>query len=505
MDFFTGSPTRFRPRIYHAGGKDNDDDDDDYDEFLQADAEFIEAERSKAEEVEKTISGAIGVAERTHGSLLYFQSSSKERAIEMGRHVSSLRSLEEFRQFQEMQQHQKAAGCGPRVLESPPQGGDDTASIGSIGSYRSAESHTTFLKVPKVDPAILIMQSWESMARKEEEEDTAAAAAADEVGRAVSDVNVSTSNGDLTHRSWAKLREAEAAKKKRIRRRRFGGLGGGMKLLRNASQRLSSSNKESKDIFDGDGESEPGVDSETSPEDQAEGLLNEEEAAPEEDFENGFDAEDRGLERQGSWWDGIAFNTGDEEEEEIPLPTSFPPEASATRRSVPVPAADEENEAPKDSLFAAREVSVEIALHGRLAKEKPRAWTRSFRRRGKNKVKASPAEQENLEETETDLCRINDRTNEVYLHQDDGVTLTMEPQPISRGGDNKEVVELLAVGDAFVDWTLQACEPQESHTEPAMCFPTPVYQGQVQEEEEEVEILCGDTECIDANGELKTF
>lgn len=331
-------------------------------------------------------------------------------------------------------------------------------------------------------------------------------------------------------------------------------------MLRQASHRLapaslSSSSKQTEKYAKTKGgpvdldESCNDYESETSPEEGPVGSVGEDGSNPASgsDYDDGFEqANGAGsLERQDSWWEGIKFNTGDEAEveEEIckaSLPAFRTPSSAAApqrRSALPVPVADEENHQPppRDSSYEAREVSVEVALHGgRIAKSKPfrSSWTRSFRRKkGWNtkifKTSQADPEPEDAEEVRhrnnLDISQGTAVHNQRGMEQDEnGIVIDDDEDDIAVATErrsfvsrstgcndgNGHIVEVLTLGDAFVDWTLQACEPDES-ANPATCFPSPEHSGRsnsVDDEQEEVEILCGDTQCIDANGtKLSSF
>jgi hypothetical protein len=130
---------RFNPRVIDAN-----DDDDSVQEFLKAHPCIVE--REKAQEFETSLGQAISMAERDSGSLLALQHMNRMNVIEMGRRISSLRSMQEA---------------------PAPYGEEDdlkyVQNLASARSFHTTASLPTFLKVEKGNPAILTQKSWESI------------------------------------------------------------------------------------------------------------------------------------------------------------------------------------------------------------------------------------------------------------------------------------------------------------------------------------------------------
>mmetsp|Transcript_28438 Transcript_28438/g.50384 ORF Transcript_28438/g.50384 Transcript_28438/m.50384 type:complete len:369 (-) Transcript_28438:672-1778(-) len=192
---------RFSPRII-----DVKDDDDEIEEYLRSHPCDMEA--SKAEEVEKNLSNALSMAERSNGSLLCFQQMSKNRAIDMGRQISSIRSMEEL---------------PPPDCENGDLG--QFTELAPSSSFRSVSSLPTFLKVEKSDAALAILnqRSWDTADSTESEGD--------------SDASPGKQNPPKqTVRSWNKLRKAvdqeEKAAKQSGSSPRFTGLGASIRKMR---------------------------------------------------------------------------------------------------------------------------------------------------------------------------------------------------------------------------------------------------------------------------------
>jgi hypothetical protein len=101
--------------------------------------ESDEKNRCKALEIEGRLGEALAFAEERTGSLLVLQNAPRHKSLELGRRVSTFRSLED-------------SGFV-----------DEDGTVASLRSLRSKAQEPVFIKVPKGDPAILTQNSWESI------------------------------------------------------------------------------------------------------------------------------------------------------------------------------------------------------------------------------------------------------------------------------------------------------------------------------------------------------
>jgi hypothetical protein len=101
--------------------------------------ESDEENRSKALEIEEMLGDALAFAEQRTGSLLVLQNAPRHKAIELGRRISTFRSIE----------NSSLA--------------DEDGTVASLRSLTSKASEPVFIKVPKGDPTILTQNSWESI------------------------------------------------------------------------------------------------------------------------------------------------------------------------------------------------------------------------------------------------------------------------------------------------------------------------------------------------------
>ncbi|KAL3904565.1 MAG: hypothetical protein SGILL_010015, partial [Bacillariaceae sp.] len=194
---------RFAHRVIDAN---NCDDDDSVEEFLKAHPCLIE--REKAQEFESSLGQAISMAERDSGSLLALQHMNKMNAIEMGRRISSLRSMKNEEPTQEELDEFK-----------------NLQNLASARSFASAASLPTFLKVEKRDASILSQKSWESMNQHADDEESFDLGG-DHADRGIVS-NVAAAPPTRT-RSWNKLRKTlhkeEKEAKQSSKKNRFGGM-----------------------------------------------------------------------------------------------------------------------------------------------------------------------------------------------------------------------------------------------------------------------------------------
>jgi hypothetical protein len=166
--------SRFEPRIIDSR------EDFEADDFNDDTNPFVD-EIAKAKRMENILTNAVDLAERNTGSILCFQNvSSKSSAVQLGRRISSIRSIEKM------------------ALSDCPEDHDTITSDES--SFNSAKSFPTFLRVEKGDPAVLAQKSWDSLwsSSNNDGDDNVRGASAPDVDDKVL----------LPTRSWNKLRRS---------------------------------------------------------------------------------------------------------------------------------------------------------------------------------------------------------------------------------------------------------------------------------------------------------
>jgi hypothetical protein len=193
---------RFLARVIDAK-----EDDEEVEEFMRMNP--YEHGTSKAVEMENILGNALSMAERSNGSLLCFQQMTPNNAIEMGRRISSLRSLEEL-----------------AVVERNDDDKSNFApSLSSPISFQETRSLPTFLKVESGHPAILTQKSWETILSTDDEEVHGAQATA----QLCQDI---PANPPTRGRSWKKLRTTISKEAKESKNPpNVRGLGGGTKKI----------------------------------------------------------------------------------------------------------------------------------------------------------------------------------------------------------------------------------------------------------------------------------
>jgi hypothetical protein len=170
---------RYNARVVDAN---TEDDDDSVQEFYRAHPCILEKE--KAQQMESVLENAITMAERSSGSIICLQQMTEMNAVELGRRISTFRSMKDY-------EESKEEADAPHALSN-------LATLTTSRSMQSAASLPTFLKVERGNPAILTQKSWDTISRTDSESEE------DQYG---SGKKKTTAAVVTPTRSWNKLRQ----------------------------------------------------------------------------------------------------------------------------------------------------------------------------------------------------------------------------------------------------------------------------------------------------------